>query len=119
MAARLSVADGKLIVEIEGLHKLWVVKNRIEIPLAEVRGATADPGMVREPKGLRNPGMHVPGMITAGTFYRDQDRVFWDVKDPARAVVIELSGDAEYARLVVEVAEPRTAVALIEDALRA
>jgi len=115
--ARLSVTDGTLVVEMEGLDKLWAVKSRIEIPLGNVRGATADPGIAREPKGLRAPGTHFPGLITAGSFRVDGDWVFWDVKNPANAVVIELSGE-RYARLVVEVADPRAAVALVEGAKR-
>lgn len=86
------------------------------IPLANVRGATADPGIATEPKGLRAPGSHLPGVITAGTFHQDGEKVFWDVRDPAKAVVIELA-DERYARLVLQVDDPRAAVALVESAL--
>jgi hypothetical protein len=113
--ARVSIDNGDLIVEIEGLDKLWSLKSRLSIPLGNVRGATADPGIVKEPKGLRAPGTHLPGVITAGTFHQDGERVFWDVRDGARAVVIELV-DERYARLVVEVADPGATVALIERA---
>jgi hypothetical protein len=112
---KVSIDGDTLIVEIEGLDKLWAVKSRLEIPLGSVRGATADPGVIKEPKGIRAPGAHVPGVITAGTFYVDGERVFWDVHDPARAVVIELHGQ-RYARLVIEVADPRATVALVERA---
>ena len=27
---------------------------------------------------------HLPGVITAGTFYQEGERVFWDVHDPER-----------------------------------
>ncbi|OMI35396.1 hypothetical protein [Streptomyces sparsogenes] len=114
--AHISTDDGNLIVEIEGLDKLWALKSRLTIPLAHVRGATADPGILKEPKGLRSPGTHVPGVITAGTFHIDGERIFWDVRDPAKAVVIQLA-DERYARLVVQVSDPRATVSLIEDAL--
>ncbi|MFE7132110.1 hypothetical protein ACFVIM_14730 [Streptomyces sp. NPDC057638] len=117
--ARIRIDGGTLVVEINGLNKLWAVKNRLTIPLAQVRGATADPGIIREPKGLRAPGTHVPGVITAGTFHIDDGRVFWEVRDPAKAIVIELAEDAPYARLVLQVADPRAAVALIEEAIPA
>ncbi|MER6504559.1 hypothetical protein ABT218_35915 [Streptomyces sp. NPDC001455] len=114
--AHISIDDGNLIVEIEGLDKLWALKSRLTIPLAHVRGATADPGIAKEPKGLRSPGTHVPGVVTAGTFHVDGERIFWDVRDPAKAVVIQLA-DERYARLVIQVSDPRTTVALVEDAL--
>jgi hypothetical protein len=113
--ARVSIDNSNLVVEVEGLDKLWSLKSRLVIPLANVRGATADPGIVAEPKGLRAPGAHLPGVITAGTFHRDGERVFWNVHDGARAVVIELA-DQHYARLVIEVADPTATVALIEKA---
>ncbi|MFD9127393.1 hypothetical protein [Kitasatospora sp. NPDC059571] len=115
--ARLSVADGMLIVEVEGLDKLWALRSRLEIPLANVRGATADPGIVHEWKGIRLGGTHLPGVITAGTFRSAGEWVFWDVRNPAGAVVIELT-DERYSRLVVEVSDPRAAVALVEEAKR-
>jgi hypothetical protein len=114
--AHVSIAGDDLIVEIEGLNKVWALKSRITIPLSHVRGATVDPGIVREPKGVRAPGTYVPGVIVAGTFHADGERVFWDVRDPQRAIVIQLD-DEEYARLVVEVDDPRSAVDLIERAL--
>ncbi|WP_328958699.1 hypothetical protein [Kitasatospora purpeofusca] len=113
--ANVSIDGDNLIVEIEGLDKLWALKSRLVIPLTNVRGATVDPGISREAKGFRAPGTHFPGVITAGTFYIHGERVFWDVHDPAKAVVIELA-DERYARLVIEAADPRATVALIEGA---
>ncbi|AGZ38524.1 hypothetical protein [Actinoplanes friuliensis] len=114
--AHVRIEGDDLIVDIEGLNKMWALKSRITVPLTHVRGATFDPGIVREPKGLRAPGTHVPGVIVAGTFHADGERVFWDVRDADKAVVIQLD-DAEYARLVIEVDDPRAAVDLIEQAL--
>jgi hypothetical protein len=53
------------------------------------------------------------GVITAGTFYQEGERVFWDVHDPEKTVVIQL-GDERYARLVIEVDDPRATVAAIQ-----
>ncbi|MFI1865243.1 hypothetical protein [Streptomyces jumonjinensis] len=113
--AEISIDGGRLIVEIEGLSRVWALKKRLSIPLTHVRGATADPGIVREPKGFRAPGTHFPGLIVAGTFHIGGERVFWDVRDASKAVVVELT-DERYARLIVQVSDPRAAVALIERA---
>ncbi|KIF74762.1 hypothetical protein QR77_13825 [Streptomyces sp. 150FB] len=109
--------DGEdLVVVIEGLDKLWSFKGSLTIPLANVRGATADPGIAADPKGIRAPGSHVPRVITAGTFHQDGEKVFWDVRDPSKAVVVELA-DETYSRLVLQVDDPRATVALVENAL--
>ncbi|MEV4133986.1 hypothetical protein AB0J72_17675 [Dactylosporangium sp. NPDC049742] len=115
--ATVSIDSGNLVVEMEGLDKLWALKSRLEIPLANVRGATADPGMVRQPKGIRTAGAHIPNVITAGTFRLDGERVFWDVRDAEKAIVVELA-DERYARLVIQVDDPRSAVDLIERSVK-
>jgi hypothetical protein len=68
--------------------------------------------------GLRMPGTNIPGVLTAGTFYQDGKRVFWDVHNPENTVVIELK-DERYNQLIVEVADPNAAVELVKAGLRA
>ena len=41
--AKVHIDGDSLIVEIEGSDKLWALKSRLIIPLANVLGATADP----------------------------------------------------------------------------
>ncbi|PWI05975.1 hypothetical protein DIZ27_36050 [Streptomyces sp. NWU339] len=108
---------GILTAEFQGLDKLWTLKSRLEIPLAHVRGATHDPGMAREPKGVRVAGSYFPGLITAGRFRRNGERLFWDVKNPDKAIVIELADAEHYDRLVLEVDNPRATVDLIEQSV--
>lgn len=55
-------------------------------------------------------------MIVAGTFHQEGKRVFWDVHNKDKAVVIELQDDS-YQRLVIEVDDPRATVELIENAV--
>ncbi|MDQ2758610.1 MAG: hypothetical protein M3Y71_18970 [Actinomycetota bacterium] len=114
--ATISINGSDLTIDVEGMDKFWSLKSRLTIPLAHVRGATADPGMAGEPKGWRGPGTHLRGVIVAGTFHQDGKRVFWDVHDTAKAVVVELSDDT-YQRLVIEVDDPRATVELIESAV--
>ncbi len=116
--ATIEIADDELSVHVHGLDPLWTLQSHLTIPLAHVRGATADPGILTESKGRRGPGTHVPSVVVAGTFHHDGDRVFWDVHDKDKAIVIELQ-DETYRRLIIEVEEPRVAVELIETALTA
>jgi hypothetical protein len=115
--ARIQLADDHVIVEIPGWQKLLAFTRGFRIPVAHVRGVTMDPGAAGEPKGLRAPGTHVPGVLALGTFYRDGERVFWAVRNPSRVVVIQLA-EERYDRLVIEVADPRATVELIESATR-
>jgi hypothetical protein len=114
--ATVTVEGTDLVISVKGMDRLWALKSQLTIPIAHVRGITADPGIVHEPKGRRWPGAHIPRVVVAGTFVQDGEKIFWDVRDTSRAVVIELH-DEEYQRLVVQVADPRETVRLVEEAL--
>lgn len=62
------------------------------------------------------PGTNIPGVLTAGTFYQDGQRVFWDVHHPDNTIVIQLK-DERYNELIVEVADPKAAVEMVKAAL--
>ena len=115
--AEVDLTEEALVVRVRGADRLWALKSRLEIPLSHVVGAEADPGVALGwRKGVRAPGTYVPGVIAAGTFYQEGERVFWDVHDPHRTVVIRLR-DERYARLVIEVEDPPATVAAIRAAI--
>ena len=55
----------------------------------------------------------MPGVIIAGTYYKQGQRVFWDVKGPKKAIVIDLA-DKRYNQLIVEVEDPARSVQEIQ-----
>ena len=113
----LSIAEGKLVLHVQGADKLWAFKSSLEIPLVHIAGVRTDPEIARGwYHGIRMPGTNVPGVITAGTFYQDGKRVFWDVHHPEKTIVIDLH-DERFNQLVVEVADPNAAVKLVQTAL--
>ena len=113
----ITVADGNLIFEVEGLDKLWSLRSHLRIPMAHVARVYADPEIAQHWwLGLRMMGTHVPGVIAAGTFYQHGDWVFWDVHHPENAVVVELH-DERYKKLIVEVSDPAETVARVQAAL--
>jgi hypothetical protein len=115
--AEVELTEKALIVHVRGMDRLWALKSRLEIPLAHVVSAESDPEVAQGwSKSIRAPGTHVPGVITAGTFYQEGERVFWDVHDPEKTIVIRLK-DETYARLVIEVDDPPATAAAIQAVL--
>jgi hypothetical protein len=113
----LSIADGKLVLNVRGADKLWAFKSSLEIPLQHIAGIRADPSIAQGYwHGIRVPGTHIPGVIIAGTFYQDGKRIFWDVHDPENTIVLDLH-DERYNELIVEVASPLETVAIVQAAL--
>lgn len=113
----ISIKDEILMIELSTLDKWAALKSQLAFPLQHVQGATIDPNIVREAKGLRAPGTYIPGVITAGTFYHHGEKVFWDVHKGMNAIVIRITGES-YNQLVVEVDNPLETVALINAAVQ-
>jgi len=114
----VEITEDALIVHILGWDRLWAFKNRIEVPLSHVESGEMDPEIARREwwKGIKAPGTGLPGVIKAGTFYQRRERVFWDVHDPDKTIVIQLR-DERYARLNIEVEAPPATVAAIKQVL--
>ncbi len=113
----ISIAEGKLTLHVRGADQLWALKSTLEIPLKHIASVRADPEIARGwYHGMRLPGTNIPGVITAGTFYQDGKRVFWDVHHPENTVVIDLH-DERFNQLIVGVADPRASVSLIQGSL--
>ena len=119
--ARVEVSDSRLLIRLDRTDKLWAFKGTLEVPLEHVVGVEVDPERARIPwSGLpiREPGSRLPGMLWSGDV-REQGRwAFWDVRDPERAVIIDLE-DERYARLVIEVDDPAATAVAIRRALAA
>jgi len=113
--AEISYSGDALEVQVTGWDKVWALKSHLTIPLAHIVSAEPAGDEARRVwHGLRLPGTNIPGVITAGTFYKDGGRVFWDVHHADRAVAIQLRDD-EYSELVVEVDDPGAVIALINN----
>ncbi len=115
----VSVNGDKVVFEVEGWHKVWSLRSRLEIPLEHVRGVRADP----DPpmgwfEGLKLAGSDVPHIFRAGTFYQQGGFIFWDVRHPEKAVEVELD-DEHFTRLIDEVEDPPATVKMLQDAIAA
>ncbi len=113
----ITIVGDKAVFEVEGWHKLWTLRSRLEIPLVHIKGVHADP----EPamgwfQGLKLAGTDIPNIFKAGIWYQGEGLVFWDVRNPENTVVIDLDHE-HFAKLVLEVADPKAAVALLEEAI--
>jgi len=113
---RASIAEGTLRLELQGLRKFWVLKSRLDIPLEHVRSVRIEPALARGWLNELRHAPHGPHRLPApGTLWRDHERMFWDVKDPDRTIVIAVSGEP-YQELVVEVEAPAEVLGLIAGA---
>jgi hypothetical protein len=113
----ITIEGNNAVFQVEGLHKLWSLRSRLEIPLSHITHVESDPDQVgRWWHGIKLWGTHIPGFFAAGTFYYDGELVFWDVRDPASSIIVSLN-DERYRKLIVEVANPGQAVGMLRAAI--
>ena len=112
MSIRANVNGDHLEIRLTGLSVLWTLKKILSFPLKNVVGATYDPSAVSLPKGIRSPGLHIPRLKTAGSYFLNGERHFWHVSSGNNTVVIRLR-DEKYSQLVIEVADPEKLVSKI------
>jgi hypothetical protein len=115
---RLELTGRELIVHLRWWESLLALRPSVRVPLAHVRGATEDNGFRGLALGLRIPGTHVPGVISAGTFLRDGDKQFVFIRPRLQTVVIEMTDDA-WTRLIIGVRDARAEAARINAAISA
>jgi hypothetical protein len=113
----IELTEGHLILDVQGLDRLWSLRSTLRIPIEHVRGAQEAAGAgLGWFEALKLGGSSLPGVLTAGTFYQNGGLVFWDVHDGTTAIRIALH-DETYRELVVEVEDPAETVARINAAV--
>ena len=114
----VTIEGDRAVFNVEGLHKLWSFRSRIEIPLTHITDVEANAEQAgRWWHGFKLVGTDVPGLFAAGTFYYHGEMVFWDVQDPAHTVIVSLEHE-RYKKLIIEVSDVPATVARLRDALR-
>lgn len=113
--ARLHVDGEHLVVALGLLDTMLSVRSTMRFPLSCVTNVYVDPVIAEEPRGVKAPGTHIPGVCTKGTFHFDGVKTFWSVLRGTDAIVVELSGQ-KVDRLVIEQSNPE---AIVESILTA
>jgi len=105
-------------IQLLGWHTLWAFKDRLLVPGHKISSIYHSPDTkLGWWKGWKLIGAHVPGLIVAGTYYRNKKKYFWDVVKTQNTVVLELT-DYEYDEIHVEVENPKKTIALINEQMK-
>ena len=115
--ATVEITGDTLTLHVKGVDQILALKSTVTVPLTHVMAIDQD---VKEAgvlfHGLKLPGTGIPGVLTAGSFFSHEQWTFWDVHDPAQAVIIRLHHE-HYARLVVGVDDPAATVERVRAAI--
>ena len=115
--AEIEVTDDRLLLHVPGIDRVLALTIRLEVPLAHVVGAEPDlEEACRWWHGVRERGVDIPHVLTAGRVLQHGDLGFWDLREGDGAVSVRL-GHEQFSRLVVDVPHPEAAVARINAAV--
>jgi hypothetical protein len=105
--ARIAIDNGVLTVHMRGIDKILAIHGNISVPLSHIQGVDVRPDEAFKLfHGLR-VGTNIPHVVTAGTFFNRDSKLFFDIHDPERSIAINLEHD-NYSRLIVEVGDDET-----------
>ena len=105
--------DDSFVLSVSGMHKLWAFKSQLTIPLDNITNAHQNLESIKGWKGWRIPGTSIPSIITAGTFYKDGNKIFWDVSNSENCIIVDLK-DEDYQQLIIEVENPLEAIKILK-----
>ena len=97
-----------LTLRLSTMERVWSVRidPEIRIPRGAIKSVSTEcPKMTW--RTLRCPGTAVPGVIIAGTYYRDGGKEFWYITGRDRPVLVfELDESQPYQRIVIDRPSP-------------
>lgn len=97
------------IFEVVGWHKFWTFTNEIVVPVHHILAAYPNEQRLDAISGLRLFGTGLPGVISAGTYWVQDNVIFCDVVNYENSIAVELR-DEYYKMLIIEVEDPIAAI---------
>ena len=104
--------DDNFIFEVNGMHKLWALKSQLTIPAEHILNAHQDLESIKGWRGWKLPGTFIPSIITAGTFYKHGNKIFWDASNIEKCIIVDLK-DEDYNQLIIEVENPASSIEVL------
>jgi hypothetical protein len=92
--ATIELTRTELVVRMHGWNIMRTMRRTLRVPLAHVRQVRAHPPEARFDDVLietwRGIGVYVPGKHAAGLVYLSEGAAFYEVRDAARAIAVDL-----------------------------
>ena len=108
MGVRVETSSEVLDVFVDGADRYWGFRSRLEIPMSRVTGArVVDADEAKADVTWRTGGLGFPGVALVGHFRgREARKQWWRVYRADRVVVIDLTPDSQFDRIVLQIDDP-------------
>ncbi len=108
----INKTDNNITFEVLGMHKVWAFTRKITVTQDNIVSVRHNRELLNGWKGWRILGTSIPFLFQAGTFMRNGKKIFWDVIDKDKALVVTLQ-NAPFDELVIEVENISEAMAVL------
>lgn len=105
----VTVGRENVTLKLEGSKKFLALKDSIVILLSKISRVSTERVRTFWQPWMRI-GIHMPGVLMAGTFWVRESKTFYRVRDLSKCATLHLKRP-EYKKVVVEVQEDKEAVA--------
>lgn len=105
--ATMHLSDEELIVRLTRGEKVAAFHGDLRVALSAVRDVDVTTDAVTAARGLRSPGLAIPGHTKIGTWRRPGHRAFVSARRGLPAVRVRLAG-AAYDELVISTADAQS-----------
>jgi len=97
-----------LTIKLSLAEKIFGLKGDIRIPRSEISGAEVVEDGLSTARGIRAPGLSLPGVIKIGTWRRVGEKSFVSARRDRPALRIDLAPGSDWTRIVVNCGEAPT-----------
>ena len=113
--AQLEINNDVLTVK---MTKIWTLKHELSVPLTHITSVSIDPNFQLTWKRSLGKwyGTNAPHLYFGGYFHLDGDKVFYDLRQGATALIIEMK-DEPYQKLIIGVNDAEKEKNAIEKSL--
>lgn len=118
MAVEIRTSTKTLSLRVTGADRVFGLRSRLEVPMGEVIGARTLPAQeAKSDLWIRTGGLGLPGVATVGHFRgREAKKQWWRVYRAGEVLVIDLTPESRFDRLVLQVDRPDRTAARINSA---
>jgi hypothetical protein len=98
----ITITDETVDVTLTRAEKVWALHGDLRIPRSQIRAVEALDEPLPAPRGLRAPGLALPGRVKLGTWRSPRSRQFVAVRRGVPGVRLHLTGN-RYDHVVLSV----------------
>src|SRR5215210_3029285 len=110
--ASIELTDDELVVRLTAREKLASLHGDVRVPSRSIQAVAVEPRPLAALRGLRAPGLSIPGRTKIGTWRRYRHRGFVIARRDVPAVRVRLTG-AQYDDLLVSTPDAEAIVGAI------